>query len=198
MKSFNFEEFKIFNKKLLNDFIVMLVLFFFIVIVTELMFKYNPSYVNNIIKNLSNTMKINDNVKKEFIDIFFNNVKVSIVSIIIGVIPYIYLSFITPIVNAWVIGLVLANAKIMKQNVLLTLLLGILPHGVFEITAFLYASSIGVYLTKNISNYTANKYEFFKKVVPNILIAFLFIIIPLLFISTFIEVFISFEFIHFL
>lgn len=198
MKSFNFEEFKIFNKKLLNDFIVMLVLFFFIVIVTELMFKYNPSYVNNIIKNLSNTMKINDNVKKEFIDIFFNNVKVSIVSIIIGVIPYIYLSFITPIVNAWVIGLVLANAKIMKQNVLLTLLLGILPHAVFEITAFLYASSIGVYLTKNISNYTANKYEFFKKVVPNILIAFLFIIIPLLFISTFIEVFISFEFIHFL
>ncbi|EPY2303711.1 hypothetical protein FDF18_10070 [Clostridium sporogenes] len=198
MKSFNFEEFKIFNKKLLNDFIVMLVLFFFIVIVTELMFKYNPSYVNNIIKNLSNTMKINDNVKKEFIDIFFNNVKVSIVSIIIGVIPYIYLSFITPIVNAWVIGLVLANAKIMKQNVLLTLLLGILPHGVFEITAFLYASSIGVYLTKNISNYTTNKYEFFKKVVPNILIAFLFIIIPLLFISTFIEVFISFEFIHFL
>lgn len=198
MKSFNFEDFKIFNKKLLNNFIVMLVLFFFIVIVTELMFKYNPSYVNNIIKNLSNTMKINDNVKKEFIDIFFNNVKVSIVSIIIGVIPYIYLSFITPIVNAWVIGLVLANAKIMKQNVLLTLLLGILPHGVFEITAFLYASSIGVYLTKNISNYTDNKYEFFKKVVPNILIAFLFIIIPLLFVSTFIEVFISFEFIHFL
>ncbi|WP_434291816.1 stage II sporulation protein M [Clostridium botulinum] len=198
MKSFNFEDFKIFNKKLLNNFIVMLVLFFFIVIVTELMFKYNPSYVNNIIKNLSNTMKINDNVKKEFIDIFFNNVKVSIVSIIIGVIPYIYLSFITPIVNAWVIGLVLANAKIMKQNVLLTLLLGILPHGVFEITAFLYASSIGVYLTKNISNYTDNKYEFLKKVVPNILIAFLFIIIPLLFVSTFIEVFISFEFIHFL
>lgn len=164
MKFIDLYNFKVFSKRLYKIFILMVVLFIVSAFITQLFLKHNPQYITNHIKELYSELKnaglLDGTPLKCFIIIFLNNLKVSIVAVIIGLIPYLYLSAFVPIYNGFIIGLVITAIEISKQNALLFILLGIIPHGVFEMFAILYASSIGIYITKNVfifkQNYNKN------------------------------------------
>lgn len=82
--------------------------------------------------------------------IFWNNLRASIISLAAGLIPFLCLSAFLPIVNGGALGLLVFALKSKGLSVPLVVLVDLVPHGVFEITAWLYASCLGVYLSLNI------------------------------------------------
>ncbi|MFL0197238.1 stage II sporulation protein M [Clostridium sp. WILCCON 0269] len=155
MKFINLYNLKIFIKKLYKIFIVMLALFIVSAFLAQLFLNYHTHYITNS-KELSFDVKNTETPLKDFLIILLNNLKVSVVAVIIGLIPVLYLPALVPIYNGFITGVLIAILEINSKNVLLFILLGIIPHGVFEMFALLYASSMGIYITKNVSIFRKN------------------------------------------
>jgi len=79
--------------------------------------------------------------------LFYHNARASIVVAIAGIVPFISLPILDPLVNGGVLGLLCSISQHQGLNVPRLVLTQILPHGVFELTAVLYATSVGLYLS---------------------------------------------------
>jgi stage II sporulation protein M len=79
--------------------------------------------------------------------IFYHNTWASLVAVAAGIVPLVCFPILDPLLNGAVIGLLASLAKHQGLNVPLLFLKGIAPHGVFELTAVLYATSAGIYLS---------------------------------------------------
>jgi len=120
--------------------------------------------------------------------IFLNNLRVAILSIILG--PTIVIPSLIIMVNGFVLGLV-ASLAIGSGADIITVVLAILPHGIFELPALIYSAVVGTEL----GLWIIQKF-FFKKgrSVEEVLIGLLFsitIIVILLLIAAFIETFVT-------
>jgi len=82
--------------------------------------------------------------------IFWNNLRASIIAAAAGLIPFACLSVFLPIVNGGALGLLVFALKSKGLSIPLVVLVDLVPHGIFEITAWLYASCLGVYLSLHI------------------------------------------------
>jgi stage II sporulation protein M len=82
--------------------------------------------------------------------IFWNNLRASVIALAAGLIPFLCLSAFLPIVNGGALGLLVFALKSKGRSVPLVVLVDLVPHGMFEIMAWLYASCLGVYLSLNI------------------------------------------------
>jgi len=82
--------------------------------------------------------------------IFWNNLRASTIALAAGLIPFLCLSAFLPIVNGGALGLLVFALKSKGLSVPLVVLVDLVPHGVFEVAAWLYASCLGVYLSLNI------------------------------------------------
>ena len=82
--------------------------------------------------------------------IFWNNLRASVIALAAGIIPFLCLSAFLPIVNGGALGLLVFALKSKGLSVPLVVLVDLVPHGVFEISAWLYASCLGVFLSLNI------------------------------------------------
>ncbi len=111
--------------------------------------------------------------------IFFNNIRAGFFAMILGiglgVIPLIIL-----IVNGYLLGFV-SRGAVGNENIFI--LWRLLPHGIFELPAFLFSAGVGLklgmcFLKKNIS---------LKKEIKKSLIFFLLVIIPLFLIAAIVE-----------
>ncbi|ADM28170.1 protein of unknown function DUF95 transmembrane [Ignisphaera aggregans DSM 17230] len=120
--------------------------------------------------------------------IFLNNLRVAILSIILG--PTIVIPSLIIMVNGFVLGLV-ASLAIGSGINIITVVLAILPHGIFELPALIYSAVVGTELGIWIIQKV-----FFKKgrSVEEILIGLVFsitIIAVLLLTAAFIETFVT-------
>jgi stage II sporulation protein M len=79
--------------------------------------------------------------------LFYHNARASVVAVAAGAIPYLFLPILDPLLNGGVLGLLVSMAKHQRLDVPRLILTQILPHGVFELTAILYATSVGLYLS---------------------------------------------------
>lgn len=185
------ERFKTENKCIFRYFILLILVFITSLVITQLILYKDINNLSTQISNLSTKFRPKSDPWQECISIFLNNIKVSFFAIIIGVIPFLSLSI--PIGNGYVLGLVLTKINLMNKNPFIFLIIGYIPHGIFEMTALFYAASIGIFITLNLWSIRSitKKLIFFKKIIPKILFAYLSIIIPLLLIGSFIEVFLS-------
>ncbi len=130
---------------------------------------------------------------KLVLDIFFNNLQVSLVAIfgglLVGLGPFVIVAS-----NGFILGyLIVSVTALTPGNPLYSLgflAVGLIPHGVFEIPAFLFASAVGLalgieWLKKE--NY-GHRWEVFKKNLGLVVTA-LPVIIILLFVAALIEVY---------
>ena len=82
--------------------------------------------------------------------LLMNNLVAMTLSMVYGLIPFIRLPALTLGVNGATLGLF--AGYYMHQNIsLLKYLLGILPHGIFEVTALVFSAALGLYLCKTVS-----------------------------------------------
>ena len=79
--------------------------------------------------------------------LFYHNARASVVAVAAGVVPFLFLPILDPLLNGAVLGLLVSITKHQGLDVPRLVLTQILPHGVFELTAVLYATSLGLYLS---------------------------------------------------
>jgi stage II sporulation protein M len=79
--------------------------------------------------------------------LFYHNARASVLAVAAGALPFLFLPILDPLMNGAVLGLLSSISKHQGLNVPHLILTQILPHGVFELTAVLYATSVGLYLS---------------------------------------------------
>jgi stage II sporulation protein M len=79
--------------------------------------------------------------------LFYHNARASVVAVAAGVVPFLFVPILDPLLNGAVLGLLVSVAKHQHLAVPRLILTQILPHGVFELTAVLYATAVGLYLS---------------------------------------------------
>src|SRR4030043_553196 len=79
--------------------------------------------------------------------LFYHNARASAIAVTAGWIPFLFLPILDPLLNGAVLGLLVSVTKHQGLDVPRLVLTKILPHGVFELTAVLYTTSLGLYLS---------------------------------------------------
>jgi stage II sporulation protein M len=79
--------------------------------------------------------------------LFYHNARASMIAVAAGGAPFLFLPILDPAINGAVLGLLCSVSKHQGLDVPRLILTQILPHGVFELTAVLYATSLGLYLS---------------------------------------------------
>ena len=79
--------------------------------------------------------------------LFYHNARASVVAVAAGIVPFLFLPIFDPLLNGGVLGLLVSVTKHQGLDVLRLVLTKILPHGIFELSAVLYATSLGLYLS---------------------------------------------------
>jgi uncharacterized membrane protein SpoIIM required for sporulation len=79
--------------------------------------------------------------------LFYHNARASVVAVAAGTIPFLFLPILDPFLNGAVLGLLVSIARHQRMDVPKLVLTQILPHGVFELAAVLYATGLGLYLS---------------------------------------------------
>lgn len=79
-----------------------------------------------------------------FLALFTNNAYACLFSMLWGLVPFAFLPALALGTNAMLLGVMAAHA--VHQNRMLFLLVGVLPHGIFEIPAMILAFAMGFYV----------------------------------------------------
>ena len=79
--------------------------------------------------------------------LFYHNARASVIAVAAGAVPFLFVPILDPLLNGGVLGLLVSVAKHQRLDVPRLVLTQILPHGVFELTAVLYATAVGLYLS---------------------------------------------------
>ena len=80
-----------------------------------------------------------------------NNLRATLVAAALGIVPFVYLTVLPLAMNAVVIGAVLAASSAMGAGLWQMVVLGLLPHGVFELPAILLGMAMGLRLCAGLS-----------------------------------------------
>ena len=110
-----------------------------------------------------------------------NNLRAAAISVLYGFIPFIYLT-------ALAVGMNYVNSG----TSLLIYFAGILPHGVFELSALLIAFALGLLLCRRITQYVRkNTKGMMKPLLCNIARSFVMHVLPLLVMAAVVETYIT-------
>ena len=150
-----------------------------------------PEFVVNYFQQL---LESNDIVTEDGIDLlalFGNNLRACGVSILYGFIPFLYLTALALGTNALILG-VFAAYFLNNGASLAVYFAGILPHGVFELSALLLAFAAGFLLCRRTTQYVRkNTKGMMKPLLLNLLRMFLMHILPLLVAAAVVEVYVT-------
>lgn len=81
------------------------------------------------------------------LSLLYHNLRASIIAVAAGAVPFLFLPILDPFLNGGVLGLLASISKRQGLDVPRLFLTQVLPHGVFELTAVVYATGLGLYLS---------------------------------------------------
>jgi len=122
-----------------------------------------------------------------------NNTTACAMSIVFGIFPFIFLSILSLALNGFMIGIVLGFGKATTgASIIKTFVLGILPHGIFELPALILSMSMGIYLclTLTIKIFGRGKLKI-SELIKGYIRIFISVIIPMLLLAGVIESYIT-------
>lgn len=151
-----------------------------------------PEFVVNYFSQMiQNSNIITDEGAIRFGALLANNLRASVFSVLYGFIPFIYLTALAVGMNALILG-VLAAYYVSNGTSLLIYFAGILPHGVFELSALLIAFALGLLLCRRITQYVRkNTKGMMKPLLCNIARSFVMHVLPLLVMAAVVETYIT-------
>ena len=199
MKQFYREEWKRFKEKYLKIFILVFIIFIMIALLSHVILVNNPDLSQkkfiDLAKKTLEKIPWQASGFRLCLAIFLNNLRVSLFSILFGLIPFIFLPILGAITNGFNIGIITSAISIKGYNLGHILLSAIVPHAVLELPAIFYAVSIGVSLSYQISKRIIFGYdssdEPFILMLKRIFKTWVGVIIPLLLVAAIIEAFIT-------
>lgn len=122
-----------------------------------------------------------------------NNTTACGMSILFGIIPFIFLTVLSLALNGFMIGIVLGFGKATTgASMIKTFVFGILPHGIFELPALIISMSMGIYLclTLTMKIFRRGKIKI-SELLKNYVRIFLSVILPMILIAGIIEAYIT-------
>jgi stage II sporulation protein M len=144
--------------------------------------------------------------------LLYHNARASAIAVAAGIVPFLFLPILDPFLNGGVIGLLVSIARHQRLDVPRLVLTQILPHGVFELTAVLYATSLGLYLSAGMGKKAVAMWKARQSrragetaaaagpepaepgpggLLHNVVRSFVLVILPLLAIAAFVEAFVT-------
>lgn len=193
------EEWNFFRRTLLRTFLVLSIVCLAMITISYDYYSRHPEKIKGKLGTLAKDLQSEGllGVKRDlnfFIKIFAGNLLGCLYIAGSGLVPFLFLPLLGLFSVSTPAGLVIAANEIAgKMNNFTFIIIGLLPHGIFEFAAFLYASGMGVYLTRVSSRKLIPKYK--DKAIPLRAVfeclgrSFLFVVIPLLLIAAIIETF---------
>lgn len=156
VKQFYADEWKRFKARHLKIFLSVVVLFVIVFVLSCVFLMNRPDHTYKTIVELQERLlgkiPIHATGFKLFLSIFMNNLRVSFFSIMLGLIPFLFLPVFGVIRNGFILGAVTVMASQMGWKVASYLILCyIAPHGIFELPAMLYSVSMGIFLSLHIT-----------------------------------------------
>lgn len=197
IKSNYVEEWRFFRSKLLFVFILSC----FILIITAI-FVYiysmsHPHLIESGIKKSEHLVKAYQGTSNSMkcIKIFLNNLLVSVETTVLGAIPFLFLPIWMAVKLGYVLGVIFIFDLRLRGLSVGYFITTVMPHGIFEIPALLYSVSIGIYITIEVSKKIVTKNRkssiSFLDILKKVYNSYVLVIIPMLFLATMIEVFIT-------
>ena len=135
---------------------------------------------------------LSDSGELSMLPLLLNNLRACLVSVLLGFIPFFFIPALSVLINAGIIGAVLAVSARGGIPIWLTVLVGLLPHGIFELPALFLGFSLGVSLcltmTKSVVRLDGSAITAELK---NIVRVYLLNILPLLVIAAAVECYVT-------
>ena len=196
-------EFNFLKKDILKIFFILLIVFILFATIITFVLMYNKELskqVYSVILNMFTGKSISTNYDINMaLDLFINNIRASGIVIISGIIPFLMIPILFILLNSLVMGGAIGMYSYIGLSPLIGLV-GIIPHGIFEIPAYVLAGTLGVYLNISLIKkiIKRKKCEFkLKEVFINIIKTIVLIIVPLLIIAALIEAFLTIKIMDF-
>ena len=118
-----------------------------------------------------------------------NNLQATFTAVVMGLVPFAFLPVLSLVLNAVVVGAAVALSGMAGMTGWQMVLLGLLPHGIFEIPAIMLGVSMGLYLC-SVMNGTLRRRPGtprIEAVLPRLTAVFLFGAVPLLVLAAVVE-----------
>lgn len=157
-------------------------------------FKENPDMANQTLTQLIDRFQgILDDGEISYPLLLLNNVKAGLIGLGLGLIPFLFLPLLAIISNSAVVGLVLAYGAGGTAPLWKVIVFGILPHGIFELTAVFLCYGMGLVLCWSLTKIIIGRGRSirFKALVANCLRVILIFVLPLFAVAAAIETWIT-------
>jgi stage II sporulation protein M len=176
-------------------FFITIATFILLTIFTTYLFTENPDFAQTLLSSVIDKFQgIIDNGEISLLPLFLNNLQASVLGVLVGLIPFLFLPLLGIFSNAAVLGLVFSSYQLTSALPLWKIVvLGILPHGIFELTAVFLCYSMGICICWNLTKKIIGQRnrENMKDLLQNCLRTVVLIVLPLLVIAAVIETFIT-------
>lgn len=155
-----------------------------------------PEQAQRIFDQFSKLVKelgVSEDGSVSWLAILGNNARSAALSVAFGLLPFLFLPVVPLVVNAVVIGGVLAVVGAKGVSVTALIVRGLLPHGVFEIPAIMLAVAAGMWLCRNMCRTVLRRDGAvpLERALPALLRFYLCIVLPLLVVAALIEGFVT-------
>lgn len=156
------EEWNFLKKDLLKIFLIVLVVFIVVSIISGLIVANDKELSSFILQEIMEVFENKDiamtNDMNMVIDLFVNNVVASLMNIAVGIIPFLILPIFLALLNSVVIGGSVAFYQYLGFSPLIAITL-LLPHGIIEIPAYILSVSLGIYLSLSLAKKITIKFS---------------------------------------
>ncbi len=153
IKQFYIQEWRLFKARYFKIFIVIFILFVIAMAFSHVFLVHHPDQAQKSFNNLGERI-LKEGPFTGFVGclkLFLFNSLATVVGILLGLIPFLFIPALGSMLSGFYGGVVTSVSHLLGFNAISMLLFGIIPHGILEIPASLYASSLGVYVCLNIS-----------------------------------------------
>jgi stage II sporulation protein M len=168
--------------------------FVLLTIFSTYLFGGNPELTQTLLSTVIDKFQgIMENGEISLINLFINNLQASILGILLGLIPFLFIPILGIFSNAAVLGLVFSSYQATAIPLWKLIVLGILPHGIFELTAVFLCYAMGLCVCWNLTKKIVGqrKRQNMKILLQNCLRTTVLIVVPLLMIAALVETYIT-------
>ena len=186
---------KFLKENLGNTIRICTIIFLISALVCLLIGFYKVEMIKPIIQSLTDSKSevLIENGKISDVGLIKNNTIACGISIVYGIIPFIFLTMIPTTLNGFILGIVLGLGKATSgASALAIFIVGILPHGIFELPALIISMAMGMYLCLNLTLkiFRRGKEKIYKILLEYVRI-FVLVILPMLILAGVIEAYIT-------
>jgi stage II sporulation protein M len=175
-------------------FFITVATFLLLTIFTTYLFGQNPDMVQNLLSQVVEKFQgimVDGQISPT--QLFLNNLQASVLGILIGLIPFLFLPLIGIFSNAAILGIVFSSYQAASVPLWKLIVVGILPHGIFELTAVFLCYAMGLCICWNLTKKIIGhrKRENLKDLLQNCLRATVLIVLPLLIAAALVETYVT-------